>query len=162
LVDVVCFGEDLGNQGGIMISPKRYDSLFAPFMKELFALAHKHNAKAMMHSCGSCRDLLPRLIDLGLDILEVVQVDAAKMNIVDLHREFYRKVCFCGSMSVQSTLPFGSREDVIREVELRKQLFQEGGLVIAATHAIQVGTPLENILAMYEAIGSLDPSCASN
>jgi uroporphyrinogen decarboxylase len=159
LVDVVCLGEDLGNQGGIMISPAKYDKLFAPYMKELFALAHKYNARVMMHSCGSVRDLLPRLIDLGLDILEVVQVDAAKMDIRELHRDFYKKVAFCGSISVQSTLPFGTREDVVREVNLRKELFHDGGMIIAPTHAIQVGTPVENILAMYAAIGSLSPEC---
>ena len=156
LVDVVCFGEDLGNQNGIMISPQKFDRLFAPHMKRLFDLAHRHGSLAMMHSCGSVRDLIPRLIELGLDILEVVQVDAAKMDIRELHRDYYGKIAFCGSISVQSTLPFGTREDVIREVELRKELFKDGGMVIAPTHAIQVGTPLENILAMYEAIGSLD------
>ena len=156
LVDVVCFGEDLGNQNGIMISPAKYDLLFAPHMKRLFDLAHRYGALAMMHSCGSVRDLIPRLIELGLDILEVVQVDAAKMDIRELHRDFYGKIAFCGSISVQSTLPFGSREDVVREVNLRKELFKDGGMVIAPTHAIQVGTPLDNILAMYETIGSLE------
>jgi uroporphyrinogen decarboxylase len=162
LVDVVRFGEDLGNQGGIMISPVKYDKLFAPFMKELFALTHKYNARTMMHSCGSVRDLLPRLLDLGLDILDVVQVDAAKMDMRELHRDFYKKVAFCGSVSVQSTLPFGTREDVIREVNLRKELFRDGGMIIAPTHAIQVGTPIDNVVAMYEAIGSFTPECVSN
>jgi uroporphyrinogen decarboxylase len=117
---------------------------------------HKHDALAMMHSCGSVRDLIPRFVELGLDILEVVQVDAAKMDIRELHEDFYGKLAFCGSISVQTTLPFGTREDVVREVELRKELFKDGGMTIAPTHAIQVGTPLENILAMYETIGSLE------
>lgn len=154
-IDVVCFGEDLGNQGGLMISPRAYDAIFAPKMAGLFALAHRYGARTMMHSCGSCRRLIPRLIELGLDILEVVQVDAAEMDITDLHANFYGKIAFCGSISVQHTLPHGTEEDVVREVELRKWLFARGGMVIAATHDIQVGTPLENILAMYRAIGSL-------
>ncbi|MCG3198618.1 MAG: hypothetical protein HUU16_17135 [Candidatus Omnitrophica bacterium] len=162
LIDVVCFGEDLGNQNGPNLSPRTYDKLFAPYMLELFALAHRHGAVTMMHSCGSVRRFIPRLIDLGLDILDVVQVDAAEMNIRDLHREFHKKVAFCGSVSVQTTLPFGTVEDVVREVELRKELFREGGMIIAATHDIQVGTPIENILAMYAAIGSLEPSCATS
>jgi uroporphyrinogen decarboxylase len=162
LVDVVCLGEDLGNQSGIMISPRKFDKLFSAYMRELFALAHKYGAKTMMHSCGSVRDLIPRLIELGLDILEVVQVDAAKMDIRGLHRDFHRVLGFCGSISVQTTLPFGTVADVVREVELRKELFKEGGMVIAATHDIQVGTPIENILAMYEAIGSLEQACASS
>ena len=78
------------------------------------------------------------------------------MEIERLHENFYKKIAFCGSISVQQTLPHGTKEDVIREVELRKELFKDGGMVIAPTHAIQVGTPLENIIAMYRAIGSLD------
>lgn len=154
-IDVLCLGEDYGNQNGLMISPTTFEKLFAPKMKLLFELAHKYGAKAMMHCCGSCRDLIPRFIELGLDILEVVQVDAAKMNIRELHENFYEKIAFCGSISVQSTLPYGTKQDVIKEVELRKQLFKDGGMIIAATHDIQVGTPLENIIAMYKTIGSL-------
>ena len=155
LIDVLCLGEDYGNQNGLMISPVKFEKLFAPYMEKMFDLAHRYGAKTMMHCCGSCRDLIPRFIELGLDILEVVQVDAAKMDITELHKEFYGKIAFCGSISVQSTLPFGKEEDVIREVELRKKLFEKGGMIIAPTHAIQFGTPEENILAMYMSIGSL-------
>ncbi len=156
LIDVVCFGEDLGNQNGLLISPSSFEKLFAPKLESLFALAHKYGAKTMMHCCGSCRQLIPRLIELGLDILEVVQVDAAMMDIRELHRDFYGKIAFCGSISVQSTLPYGTPEEVRKEVELRKELFKEGGMIIAATHNIQVGTPIENIIEMYKAIGSLN------
>ena len=152
-IDVVCFGEDLGSQNGLIISPQAYEKLFAKKMKAYFELAHSYGAKTMMHSCGSCRKMIGRLIELGLDILEVVQVDAANMDIKELHKEFYKKIAFCGSMSVQNTLPFGTIEDVVREVELRKELFNDGGMIIAPTHDIQVGTPLENIIAMYNAIG---------
>lgn len=155
-IDVLCLGEDLGTQNGLVIGPRSYEKFFAPRMRAFFDLAHAHGAKAMMHSCGSCRALIPRLIDLGLDILEVVQVDAVGMDIRELHEQFYGRLAFCGSISVQTTLPFGTVEDVTREVELRKRLFAQGGMVIAATHDIQVGTPIENILAMYRAIGSLD------
>jgi len=153
-IDVLCLGEDYGNQNGLMISPRAFNRLFAPKMKAFFDLAHRYGAKAMMHCCGSCRALIPRLIDLGLDILEVVQVDAAGMDIRELHAHFYGKLAFCGSISVQNTLPFGSVADVIREVALRQRLFAAGGMIIAATHDIQVGTPVDNILAMYQEIGS--------
>jgi uroporphyrinogen decarboxylase len=154
-IDVLCLGEDYGNQNGLMISPRKFDKLFAPKMKAFFDLAHRYGAKAMMHCCGSNRQLIPRLIELGLDILEVVQVDAAGMNINELHEHFYGKLAFCGSISVQNTLPWGTVEDVVREVELRQRLFARGGMIIAATHDIQVGTPIENIVAMYRTIGSL-------
>lgn len=155
LLDIVAFGEDLGTQNGLTISPASYDALFAGHMERFFKLAHDHGARTMMHSCGSVRDMIPRLIELGLDILEVVQVDAVKMDIRDLHRDFHDKIAFCGSISVQNTLPRGTQEEVRSEVKLRKELFSDGGMIIAPTHDIQVGTPVENILAMYDEIGSL-------
>lgn len=152
-VDVVCLGDDFGTQNGLLISPNSFDKLLAKRHKRFFDLAHEYGAYAMMHSCGSVYRLIPRLIELGLDILEVVQIDAADMDIEKLYSEFYKKICFCGSMSVQSTLPFGTIDDVVNEVDLRKELFRDGGMIIAPTHQIQVGTPLENIEAMYRAIG---------
>ncbi|MDX1358831.1 MAG: uroporphyrinogen decarboxylase family protein [Clostridia bacterium] len=154
LVDIVGMGEDLGNQNGLLISPDSYDRLFREKHQAFIDLAHKHGAVAMMHCCGSCRKLIPTFIEMGLDILEVVQVDAAGMDITELHDEFYGKIAFCGSISVQHTLPWGTVDDVVREVELRKKLFGKGGMIIAPTHAIQAGTPVENILALYKTIPS--------
>jgi uroporphyrinogen decarboxylase len=138
-----------------LISPRTFDRLFRPFMQAYFDLAHKYGARAMMHSCGSVRDLIPRFVDMGLDILDVVQVDAAGMSIRELHREFHGKIVLRGTMSVQSTLPFGSLDDVRREVALRQQLYADGGLIIGPTHAIQPLTPVGNVVEMYRAIGSL-------
>jgi len=152
-IDVLCIGDDLGTQNGLLISPASFERLFMPKLKRFIDLAHEFGALAMMHSCGSVYKLIPKFIEMGLDILEVVQIDAVDMEIEKLHAEFYKKIGFCGSMSVQSTLPFGSVQDVVDEVEKRKTLFKEGGMIIAPTHQIQVGTPLENIEAMYRAIG---------
>lgn len=156
LVDIVYVGEDLGTQNGPVMSPAKFEKLFALKFKEFFDMAHRYGTKVMMHSCGSVRRFIPRLIELGLDILEVVQVAAAEMDIRELHEGFGDRICFCGSMCVQTTLPFGTVDDVYREVELRKELFRDGGLILGPTHAIQVGTPLENVLAMYRCAGSLD------
>ena len=154
-IDVVCFGEDLGDQRGLLINPAAYDALFAQYMRELFAQAHHYGARTMMHSCGSVFRMIPRLIELGLDILEVVQTDAREMEITRLHEAFYGKIAFFGTMSVQSTLSFGTPESIREEVRLRKKLFGSGGIVIGPSHGIQVGTPVDNILAMYKEIGSM-------
>ena len=155
-IDILALGEDYGSQRGLLISPRTFDRVFRTFTREYFDLAHRYGAKAMMHCCGSVVDLLPRLIDMGLDILDVVQVDATGMEIRELHRQYYGKIVLRGSMSVQSTLPFGTRNDVRREVALRQELYRDGGMIIGPTHAIQPLTPVENVLEMYRAIGSLN------
>jgi len=155
-IDILALGEDYGSQRGLLISPRTFDRLFRPFMQQYFDLAHKYGARAMMHSCGSVRELIPRFVDMGLDILDVVQVDAAGMSIQELHREFHGKIVLRGTMSVQSTLPNGSVDDVRREVAVRQELYAAGGLIIGPTHAIQPLTPVENVVEMYRAIGSLN------
>ena len=154
-IDIVHDGEDLGPPNGLLISPDKFERLFAPLYEAYFAMAHRYGAKTMMHSCGSVRGLIPRLIELGLDILDVVQVGAAGMALQGLHDDFGDRLAFCGTVDVQTTLPWGTVDDVCREVEFRQNLFPDGGLILGPTHAIQVGTPLENILAMYRCAGSL-------
>lgn len=155
LIDILHVGEDLGNQNGPMISMDTFDRLFAPRYKALFDLAHRHGAKTMMHMCGCVVDFLPRLIELGLDIQDVVQPTTPEMDIAYLQSHFGDRLNFCGSMCVQTVLPFGTADEVVREVRRRLDLFPGGGLFLGPTHAIQVGTPLENILAMYATAGSL-------
>ena len=120
-------------------------------------MIHKYGAKAMLHSCGSVYKLIPGLIDLGLDILDTVQVSAADMDIKRLHREFGKDLCFCGSMDVQTVLLNLTPAQIQKEVLLRQEMFYNGGLIIGPSHAIQPGTPMENIEAMYRAAGSLKP-----
>lgn len=154
-ITILHCGEDLGTQRGPIISMNAFNRLFAPYYQRYFELAHRYGAKTMMHVCGSTRFFIPRLIELGLDILDVVQVAAEGMELAGLKRDFGSDLSFCGTMCVQSILPFGTVDDVIRETRFRMELFHDGGLILGPTHAIQVFTPLENILAMYRTAGSL-------
>ena len=156
-IDVIHCGEDLGTQRGPIISMRSFDRLFAPYYERYFELAHRYGARALLHSCGSVRAFVPRLIELGLDILDVVQVAAEGMALEGLKRDFGHDLAFSGTMCVQTILPFGSVDDVVRETQTRMRLFSEGGLILGPTHAIQVLTPVENILAMYRTAGSLAP-----
>ena len=155
LVDVVHCAEDLGSQNGLILGPDSFDALFASYFKEMFDMVHRYGAKAMLHSCGSVYKLIPRLIDLGLDILDTVQVSAADMDIRKLQKEFGKDLCFCGSMDVQTVLLNLTPDEIEKEVLLRQEIFPDGGLIIGPSHAIQPGTPMENIEAMYRAAGSL-------
>jgi uroporphyrinogen decarboxylase len=154
-IDIIHVGEDFGTQHGLLIGPETYRKLYRPKYQRLAEIVHAFGAKLMLHSCGSVRGLIHELIATGVDILDVVQVTAAGMDIAGLQRDFGDTLNFCGTVCVQTTLPFGTVADVRREVELRRRLFPAGGLFIGPTHAIQVGTPLENILALYRAAGGL-------
>jgi len=154
-IDLLHCGEDLGTQRGPIISVRAFDRLFAPYYCQYFELAHRYGARVLMHSCGSVRAFLPTLIDLGLDVLDVVQVAAEGMELDGLKRDFGSSLGFSGTMCVQTILPFGTVAEVIDETKRRIELFAEGGLILGPTHAIQPLTPLENVLAMYRMAGSL-------
>lgn len=155
LIDITHTGEDLGNQRSQMISFKTFDRLFAPKYEKYFSMVHSYGAKAMHHMCGCVEAFLPRLIELGLDILDVVQPTTPKMEVDYLKKTYGDKLMFTGTVCVQTTLAFGTVEDVERETKRRLKLFPDGGLILGPTHAIQVGSPLENILTMYRTAGSL-------
>jgi len=152
LIDIVFFGDDFGSQKGLLISPDSYREIFAPYYREGFALAHKYGAKTMQHCCGSCRGLIGDFIDAGLDILDVVQTNAAFMVLEELKEEFGKDIVFCGSMSVQELIPFGTREQVITEANKRAELFREGGMIYGPSHVLQPDSKLENVLQMYGSI----------
>ena len=155
LVDLVWVGEDLGTQQGPLISPRTFDRLFADKYRRVFALAHEHGARTIMHSCGAVRAFIPSLIEIGLNILDVVQVSAVGMELSQLKKDFGSRLSFSGTMCVQTTLPDASPDEIRSEVIARQRLFSDGGLILGPTNTIELGTPIENIVAMYEAAGSL-------
>ena len=155
LIDFTHVGEDLGNQLGPMISMEIFEKHFAPRYGAYFSMVHAHGARTMMHMCGCTHAFLPRLVELGLDVYDVVQPTTPEMDIANLKEELGERLTFCGSVCVQTTLAFGSVSDVEREVKRRLALFPRGGLFLGPTHAVQAGSPLENVLAMYRTAGSL-------
>ncbi|MFH1738691.1 MAG: uroporphyrinogen decarboxylase family protein [bacterium] len=155
LIDFTHIGEDFGHQNGSMISMDIFEKHFAPKYSKYFEMVHSYGAKVMEHMCGCVVEFLPRLIELGLDVYDVVQPTTPEMDIAVLQRRFGDDLTFCGSVCVQTTMAWGAPEDVEREVNRRLNLFPKGGLFLGPTHAIQVGSPLENILTLYRTAGSL-------
>lgn len=155
LIDFCHSGEDFGNQRGPMIGLPIFERHFAAKYGKYFDMVHSYGARTMMHMCGCVEKFLPRLIEIGLDVYDVVQPTTPAMDITVLQGRFGDKLTFCGSICVQTTLAWGTPEDVEREVRRRLILFPKGGLFLGPTHAVQAGSPLENILAMYRTAGSL-------
>jgi len=154
-IDAVQMGEDLGSQLGPLISPRAFEKLFARKYEAAFKLAHGRGAKTMLHCCGAVRAFLPLLIELGLDILDVVHVDAAGMELSGLKKDFGDKLAFSGTLSVQTLLNGGTPEEIKRAIESRKALFKEGGLMLGPCNVLQADMPFENFVAMCEGITGL-------
>lgn len=155
LIDFTHVGDDLGNQRGPMIGLGIFEKHFVPKYQEYFKMVHDHGAKTMMHICGCAERFLPRLADIGLDVYDVVQPTTPQMDIAVLQKKVGDRLTFCGSVCVQTTMAWGTVDDVKREVRRRLELFPKGGLFLGPTHAIQVGSPIKNILALYGTAGSL-------
>jgi len=149
-------GTDFGTQNGPFISRKSYTSLFQPFHRRMNDWIHENTPwKIFIHSCGAVKDLIPDFIDSGFDILNPVQCSAVGMEPRELKEKFGDRVSFWGGgVDTQKTLPFGTPEQVRREVLERIEIFNRGGgFVFNTVHNVQANTPRENLLALYEAVG---------
>ncbi len=150
-VDIFFMGDDYGTQSGPLISLKMWRKFIKPHLARLYDLAKEYDLLIMQHSCGSVVEFLPDMMELGLNIIEPVQVRAYGMDPKELVNKFGGKLCFHGSMDTQQTLPFGTPEDVRQEVLDRIATFREvGGFTISPTQHLLPEIPLENILTMYE------------
>jgi uroporphyrinogen decarboxylase len=154
IVDIVMVGDDLAGQGGPLFPPDFYRSVIKPRHKELMKhIRSLTKAKIWYHTCGSCIEYIPDLIDIGIDILNPVQTSARNMDPMNLKKQFGDKIVFWGGgIDSQHVLPFATPEQVKKEVSESLEIFKPGGgYVFNNIHNIQSGVPAENIIAMYEA-----------
>jgi len=150
-VDFVFTADDIGGQNGLLMSLNLWRKRIRPFHEALNAVVHEFGAKVIYHSDGAVMEAASELADMGIDVLQALQFDARGMDPVRLKREMGDRLCFQGGISVQSTLPFGTPEEVRREVRERIDVLGEGGgYILGPSHAIQAGTPVANVLAMFD------------
>jgi len=154
-IDVVIMADDMGWQNGPFISPAMYRTMYKAYHAELIAtIRSKSKAKVFFHSDGNVLPLLNDLIDVGVDLLNPVQVSAKDMgDTARLKREFGDRLSFCGAIDTQRALPYGTTDDVRREVRRRiKDLAPGGGYICAAVHSILADVPVENLYAMFDEV----------
>ena len=154
-VQIVQTGDDLGIQTGPQLSPKLYREIVKPRHKWLYQYLREHtDAYIFIHTCGSVYEFIPDFIEMGIDILNPVQVSAKNMDTKKLKDEFGKDVTFWGGgCDTQKVLPFGTPSEIKEEVKKRIEgLAPDGGFVFTQVHNIQAGIPPENIMAMYEAV----------
>ncbi|MEA3439360.1 MAG: uroporphyrinogen decarboxylase family protein [Chloroflexota bacterium] len=154
-VDAVNEADDFAGQYRMLISPRMYRRIVKPLHKELFDFIHaRTDAKLFFHSCGSIRPVIQDLIEIGVDILNPVQVSATGMDSAELKAEFGKDIVFWGGgIDTQRVLGEGTPEEVRADTRLRiHDLAPGGGFVFATVHNIQGNVPPENIMAMWETL----------
>jgi len=155
-IDLIWTSDDLAHQHGLLISPRLWRELIAPHHERLNHRIHELGARVMYHSCGAVKPFIPGLIQIGTDVLDVLQFSADQMDPHEIKTEFGETLCFHGGMDVQNTLPFGTEDEVRRVARERIDVLgHDGGYILAPTHNVQVDTPPANIVAMYTESGSI-------
>lgn len=148
-------GADFGAQNGPFISPKAYRDLYQPFHKIINNWVHENTSwKTFIHSCGSVVKLIPDFIESGFDALNPVQTSAVGMEAEGLAERFGDRVTFWGGgVDTQQVLPFGTPAEIKAQVRERMRIFgRGGGFVFNPIHNVQAQVPVENLLALYEAV----------
>jgi len=151
-IDLTQVTDDLGTQTGPMIGLDTFRTFYKPHMERFIDLAHSFGIKVMHHDDGSCRQFLPDLCEMGIDILNPVQWKCPGMALDGLKRDFGSRLCFHGGIDNQEVLPFGTPDDVRAEVRHNiDALACDGtGYILAPCHNLQAVSPVENIIAMYD------------
>jgi uroporphyrinogen decarboxylase len=150
-VMVTYVAEDLGSQTGLLISRDHIREFLLPRMKRMMDLAHQAGAYVFHHSDGAVREILPDLIEAGIDVLNPIQWRCKGMEREGLKRDFGDELVFHGGVDNQYTLAFGTGEEVRQEVRDNLRILGAGGgYIMAPCHNIQAVSPPENIVAMYE------------
>lgn len=150
-VDAVHFSDDWGSQRTTLMNPDDWRRFYRPAYEAMFGGVRSGGAHVWMHLCGNITAILGDLIDAGLNVLNPVQPQA--MDVRVLAREYGGKVCFNDGVDVQGTLIHGSPQDVRGEVDNLVDLFgrYDGGYIGGTSHSIMPETPLDNVIALYQA-----------
>lgn len=152
-VDGILFGDDWGDQRGIILGPERWRRFLKPRWARIYEAVHSAGKITMSHSCGSVADIMPDIIEIGLDVLESCQPEARGMDPYELKRDWGDKITFWGCLGSQSTIPFGTPHDIRSEVQrLRSEMGRGGGFILAPAKPLQPETPTENAVTLLEVL----------
>jgi len=150
MIDIFALADDFGMQNTLLISPELFEEYVAPYLKKMAELAHKYDSKLLLHTCGDIELLIPRLIELGVDILDPIQPEC--MNPLEIKKKYGEQLTLRGGISVQNVVSRGTVEEVMDETQrIVEALKSGGGYILSPGHPVlQDDIPVENILAMYQ------------
>lgn len=148
-VDGIRFSDDWSDQRGIMLGPDRWRRMVKPRVARLYARAKSSGKYTLQHCCGNLSDVMPDLIEIGLDVIQSLQPEA--MDVYALKRDFGRDITFWGGLGSQSILPFGTPDQIRAEVKkLATEMGRGGGYILGCAKAVLADTPPANFAACFE------------
>ncbi|WP_430809367.1 MULTISPECIES: uroporphyrinogen decarboxylase family protein [unclassified Carboxylicivirga] len=151
-VDFIRVADDFGSQSGLAISNDIWEQYCKPAIEDFVALPRSQGVKFYMHSCGGVRKLLPEFISLGADVLDPIQTRANGMAPDGLKEDFGHYITFSGALDEELLLRQGTPASVKEGVKrLLDTMAPGGGFILGPSHKLKVETPVENVVAMYEA-----------
>ncbi len=149
--NAIMMGDDWGNQQGVMIGPERWRKFYKSRYARIFEAVHDPSKLAIMHCCGSVAAIMGDIVEIGLDVLESVQPEAAGMNPYALKKAWGDKITFWGGLGSQSTIPLAAPAEIRQEIRnLRSDMSKGGGYILAPAKPLRPETPTENAVAIVE------------
>ena len=151
-VDGIMFSDDWGYQTGVLLGPERWRRFLKPRLARMYERVHAAGKYALSHCCGSIADIMPDVIEIGLDVYQSVQPEARDSDPYELKRQYGDRITFWGGLGSQSTIPFGTPNEIQAEVgKLCCEMGRGGGYILGPAKSVQPETPTENAAAVVEA-----------
>jgi len=149
-IDGVMFSDDWGDQRGVLMGPRLWRKFIKPYAQDLHQVVHAAGKWTLQHCCGSVFDIIPEMIDIGLDVLESLQPEA--MDVYEIKRRYGKDLRLWGGLGTQRLIPFGTPDEIRAEIgRLRRELGSGGGYILAPAKPLMPEVPTENAAAVVEA-----------
>jgi uroporphyrinogen decarboxylase len=149
--DIINFGDDWGQQHGLIMGPRLWREFIKPRLKRLYDRTHEAGRLVSIHTCGDVVEILDELVEMGVNLFNPFQPEV--MDVVAVKRKYEGRLAFHGGLSIQRVLPFGTPAEVRAETQrLVRKIGRGGGYVFAPAHAVPADVPTENMLAFMEVL----------
>jgi len=150
-IDACYFGDDWGQQNGLIMGPDLWRKFIKPKIKKMYDRVHNANLAVMIHSCGDIKEIIPDLIEVGVNVLNPFQPEV--MDVYEIKKKYGKHLAFWGGLSTQKILPYATPEKVKEESKrLINEIGKNGGYIFAPAHAVPKDVPLENLIALLEIV----------